>query len=311
MNINWTAVGSIAAMFAVVATFIVYFFQRNNDKAAAIERERQDKAAAIRQDIQFIHGQQAQIAPSIQAGILGLIDNQIRDFGERLGAGTQPGCMLDELFGEGQGLRNGFLFRASIQDSNLSSVIYTRMNAIWDGLDVKARQFRGALRVFSFTCQILAQECRHLCGEGTTINILDTMAQRGDRDSLMESNSIGELVNRLLSAQIELAESPSGETQAAINRIGQGCFFTGMLADLMLRLPDGDLLSLADTEVTQPDLERITKQPRDAIQESLNNLRAKLPESSLAVLTEVLGRWAPQSERMQTDAINDATGSEN
>ena len=311
MNINWTAIGSIAAMFAVVATFIVYFFQRNNDKAAAIERGKQDKATAIRQDIQFIHGQQAQIVPSIQAGILGLIDNQIREFGERLGAGTPPCYMLDELFGRGQSPSNGFLFRASIQDSNLSSIIYTRMNGIWDGLDVQARQFRGALRIFSFTCQMLAQECRHLCGVGTTIHILDTMAQRGDRDSLEESRGMDELVNRLLSAQVELAESPTGETQAAISRIGQGCFFTGMLADLLLRLPDGDLLSLADTEVTQPDLEKITKQPRDAIQESLDNLRIKLPESSLAVLTEVLDRWAPQSERLQTDDISDAIGSEN
>jgi hypothetical protein len=301
MNINWTAIGSIAAMFAVVATFIVYFFQQNNDRASAIERKKQDEAAEIRQNIQFIHGQQAQIVPSIQAGILGLIDNQIREFGERLGAGTPPCDMLDELFGGGRSLRNGFLFRASIQDSNLSSIIYTRMNGIWDGLDVQARQFRGALRILSFTCQILAQECRHLCGAGTTINILDTMARRGDRNSLAESRDIGEMVNRLLSAQIELAESPTGETQAAINRIGQGCFFTGMLADLMLRLPDGDLLSLANTEVTQPDLGKITKQPRDAIQESLNNLRITLPESSLAVLTEVLDRWAPQSERLQTD----------
>jgi hypothetical protein len=294
MNINWTAVGSIAAMFAVVATFIVYFFQRISDKAAAIQKERQDRAAVIRQDIQFLHGQQAQIAPSLKSGLAGLIDRQVREFGEHLGADTPPRYVLDELLGDGQTPGDRFLFRASAQNSNLSSVVYIRMNDIWYGLDIKARQFRGALRIFSYACQILAQECSHLCDPDTAVSLLDTMAKRGDRDILEESRNINELVNGLLSVQIRLAENRSGETQEAIKRIGHACFFIGMLADLMLRLPDTDLLMLSDMEVPQPDIEKLTKHPRQAIEESLGNLRSALSAPNMEHLTGVLGRWDPQ-----------------
>jgi len=168
------------------------------------------------------------------------------------------------------------------------------MNNIWYGLDIKARQLRGALRVFSFACQILAQECSRLCDPDTAISLLDAMAKRGDRDMLEESQNVSELVNGLLSVQVRLAESKPGETQEAIERIGHACFFIGMLADLVLRLPDEPLLMLSDMEVPQPDLEMLTQRPRQAIEESLGNLRSVLSALNMDDLAGVLVRWDPQ-----------------
>jgi hypothetical protein len=167
------------------------------------------------------------------------------------------------------------------------------MSDIWDGLDLKAREFRGALRIFSYACEVLTQECRRLCDPETTTGILDTMAERGDRDALGKSHSIDDLVNRLLSDLIELAQSRAAGTQRRIERIAQGCFFIGMLADLILRLPDKDLLTLASREVEQPDLDQLRKEPRKAIEESLGRLQPPLPEYPM------LGRWDPKPEDPQ------------
>jgi hypothetical protein len=97
MNIladNWTAIGSIAGGFAaifafgaIVVTIFIYFSQSKGLKAAA-----------VRQDLQFLHGQQTQILPSIKSGLLALIDKQIREFRKRLGPDATPSYLLDQLF---------------------------------------------------------------------------------------------------------------------------------------------------------------------------------------------------------------------
>jgi hypothetical protein len=83
---DWTAIGSIAGGFGTVAAFLaimvtiaVYFFQN-----------RGEKAAAVRQNLQFLHGQQIQVVPSIAAGLLAIMDRQIREFRERLGQTRRP-----------------------------------------------------------------------------------------------------------------------------------------------------------------------------------------------------------------------------
>ena len=155
MAADWTAIGSIAggfgavaAFLAILATIAVYFFQ-----------SRADKAAAIRQNLQFLHGQQVQVVPSIESGLPAMIDRQVREFRGRLGTGTKPGYFLEELLGNGQHAGDRFLFRASAQDSNLSSAAYARMSGIWDEMNIKAFEFRGALRIFSYACETLAKEC--------------------------------------------------------------------------------------------------------------------------------------------------------
>jgi hypothetical protein len=292
LAVNWTAVGSVltgvaalAAFLAIVATVAVYRFQ-----------SRRDKVAAIRRNLQFLHGQQAQIVPSIKSGLLAIIDRQIRGFREQLGPGATPSYLLDELFGNGQSSRDRFLFLASALDSNLSSTAYSRMSEIWDELNLKARDCRGALRLFSFACQVLTRESRRLCDPETTIGLLDIMAQGGDRDALSKIDDTDELVNRLLSCQIGLAKERVVDSQGEIGTIGQGCFFIGMLADVILRLSDRKVLRLARKELRQPDLDMLEKSPREAIEASLANLQSTLPEDDLRKLKVVLGDWDPQPE---------------
>lgn len=299
MNINWTAIGSIAALIAVAATFVVFYFQTRRDKAAAIQNDIQEKAAAIRQNIQFIHGQQAQVLPLVKSGLLALIDRQIREFRERLGPSAAPSYLLQLLFGGDQSCGERFLFLASALDSNLSSTAYSRMSNIWDGMDIKARELRGAFRVFSYTCQVLTQECRLLCDPRVTIGILDTMAEHGDREALDKIHSIDELVDRLLSGQIALVESGTADTQRRIEEIAQGCFFIGMLADLTLHLSDEDLVTLAANEVEQPSLDMLIREPRKAIEGSLGYLEPPLLAHHMAQLKDVLVRWDPQPDDAQ------------
>jgi hypothetical protein len=57
------------------------------------------------------------------------------------------------------------------------------------------------------------QQSRYLCDPETTTGILDTMAESGDRDALSEINNIDEVINRLLSHQIELVNRQDADTQ--------------------------------------------------------------------------------------------------
>jgi hypothetical protein len=100
----------------------------------------------------------------------------------------------------------------------------------------------------------------------------------------------------LLTLQIELVNRPGADTQKRIRRIGQGCFFIGMLADLVRRLPDKDLLRLSRKDVQPPDIDQLKEDPCQAIETSLDHLRPALPETHLSTLKAVIGRWNPRSE---------------
>lgn len=290
LAVDWTAVGSIAgglgaiaAFLAILATVAVYLFQ-----------SRGDKAAAIRRNLHFIHSQQLQVLPSLESGILAMIDRQIRGFRERLGPAAEPGHLLDQLFGTGQVPRDRPLFRASALDSNLSSEAYAHMSGIWGGMSMRASEFRGSLRVFSYICEALANEASRLCDPVFTTGILDAMAERGDLGGLSRIDSLDELVNELLAAQIELAQGQFAAGQKA--KIGQGCFLAGMLADTILRLSDGDLLKLARKNIQQPTIEEMKTDPCQAIDVLMGHLAMKLPKRDLDVLRDVLHRWNPQPE---------------
>ena len=297
LAVIWTAVGSIAAFLAILATIAVYLFQ-----------SRGDKAAGIRQNLQFIHGQQTQVVPSIESGLVAIIDRQIREFREHLGSAT-PSYFLEQLFGNDEPSGDRSLFLASALDSNLSSTTYSRMSDIWDGLNMKAFEFRGLLRIFSYACEILTAECRRLCGPEFTVGILDIMAEREDRDALDKIHSLDELVNRLLADQVRLARCQFAQVHK--ERIGQGCFFLGMLADIILRLPDTDLLKLARTNVQQPLLDELKKTPCQAIESSLDllakesslNLQEKLREKDIRRLHDVLHGWDPQPADAQPTGL--------
>jgi len=246
--------------------------------------------------LQFIHGQQAQIVPSITSGLLVIIYRQIREFRESLGPSASPDDLLNQFFGKSPSSDDRSLFQVSALDSNLSSATYSRMSDIWDGLDLRAREFSGALRVFSYACQVLTQQSRRLCDPETTTNILDTLAESGDRDILGAIDGIDELINTLLSDQIRMIKRQDADTQKRIQRIGQGCFFIGMLADLVRRLPDKDLLRLARKDVRPPEINQLKENPGLAIETSLDHLLPTLPEIHLDTLKAVIGRWNPQSE---------------
>jgi hypothetical protein len=140
MAVDWTAVGSvatggamIAAFLAIVATIAVYYFQ-----------SRRDRAAAIRQNLQFIHGQQVQVLWLLNLGLEAVICRQIREFKERLGSHVKSAYFIHQLFD------NHALFCASAADSNLSSDAYSKMSSVWDQVNAKAFEFRGALHIFSY-----------------------------------------------------------------------------------------------------------------------------------------------------------------
>ena len=72
-----------------------------------------------------------------------------------------------------------------------------------------------------------------------------------------------------------------------------------MLADRILRLPDKELLKLTEKNVTQLGFAELDKNPRQAIEESLGNLRPALSEEDLTSLYEIVARWNPQSADTQ------------
>ena len=291
MNIladNWTAAGSIATGFGAIAAFLAI--------AATVLVYRSEsmgnKTAAIRQNLQFIHSQQTQVTRSIESGFLATINRQIREFRKRLGSTAEPSYFLDQLFGNGQSSGDRFLFRASALDSNLSSTMYIRMSDIWDGMNMKAFEFRGALRIFSYASQVLTEEARRLCAPENTTLILDIMAKRGCRETLSEYDNLDELVNRLLSDQIDLA---SDQLEVEEDIIRQGCAFIGKLADKTLLLKDKELLKLARKNVDQFGFDELDNNPRQVIEKSLGNLRPTLSEGDLTDLYNIVHCWAPQS----------------
>jgi hypothetical protein len=288
LAVDWTAVGSIAtgvgalaAFLTIAATFLVYLFQSTGNKAAA-----------IRQDLQFIHSRQSQVTQSIESGFLATIERQIREFHQRLGPNIEPSYFLDQLFGNGQASGDRSLFRASALESNLSSRMYIRMSDVWDGMNMKAFEFQGALRIFSYVSQVMTEQARRLCAPENTTCILDRMAECGARETLSEISSLDELVNTLLSDQIRLA---SDQLERETNKIRHGCTLIGRLADKTLTLKDKELLKLARKNVAQLSFDELDNDPRRAIETSLGNLRPPLSEKELTALRKDVTCWIPKS----------------
>jgi hypothetical protein len=309
MNIladNWTATGSIATSFGAIAAFLTI--------AATVlvyrSQSRASRAAAIRQNLQFIHSLESQVTRSIESGFLATIDRQIREFRDRLGQDAQPSYFLEQLFGNGQDSDDRSLFKASALDSNLSSTMYIRMSDIWDRMNMKAFEFRGALCVFSIASQVLTEEARSLCAPENTTRILDCMKDNKAKEALSEINDLDDLVNRLLSHQIKWA---GHEWESDKNKIVQGCYFINKLADKTLLLPDRKLLKLAhkklaqkepalkelasklaSNKMSQPSFGEIAGNPSEAIEKSLCNLRPQLKKEDLACLRKIVDGWDPK-----------------
>jgi hypothetical protein len=170
--------------------------------------------------------------------------------------------------------------------------MYIRMSDIWDGMNMKAFELRGALRIFSYVSLVMTEEARDLCAPDNTTRILDIMAGRGARETLCKIRSLDELVNRLLSDQIKLA---SRQLEIEQNKIRQGCALISLLADKTLRLSDNKLLELVEKNVHQLGFDELFKYPRQAIKTSLGNLRPTFSEEDLTAFCEGVDCWFPQS----------------
>jgi hypothetical protein len=307
MNIDdWTALGSIATGIGSFATFLTILVtillyrrqsrankaaairQSRDNKAAAIRESRDNKAAAIRESLQFIHSRQTQVTRSIESGFLATIERQIRQFRQSLGSTAEPSYFLDQLFGNGQDSDDRSLFRASALGSNLSSTMYIRMSDIWDGMNMKAFELRGALRIFSYVSLVMTEEARDLCAPDNTTCILRIMAEHGARETLCKIRSLDELVNELLSGQIKLA---SRQLEKEQNKLRQACSLIGRLADDALRLSDEELLKLAEKKVRQLGFEDLFKDPPQAIKTSLGDLRPTFLEKELNDLCKIVDCW--------------------
>ena len=156
---------------------------------------------------------------------------------------------------------------------------------------MKAFEFRGALRIFSYACEVFTEEPRRLCDPDFTTGILDTMARRGDRAALSKIESLDKLVNKLLTDHIELANRQFKDVYK--ETIGQGSYFIGMLTDLTLGLSDKDLLKLSRKNVQQPTLDLLKANPSEAISASMGHLLPELSEQDLSPLRKVLKSWGP------------------
>lgn len=221
LAVDWTAVGSvgtgaatIAAFLAIAATIAVYYFQ-----------SRRDRADAIRQNLQFIHGQQVQVLWLLNLGLMATINKQIRDFKERLCSSAESSYFIHQLFG------NHALFCSSAADSNLSSDAYSRMSSTWDQINTKAFEFRGALRIFSYSCRALIDVPYRLCDPNFTVSILDAMVERSELAALGRIDSLDELANRVITDLTLLAAERFEDTYR--QGIEEGSVFIGMLADMI------------------------------------------------------------------------------
>jgi hypothetical protein len=288
LAVDWNAVGSvagglgaIAAFLAILATVAVYASQRSGDQARA-----------IRQNLQFLHGQQLQVAASVETGLLAVVSRQTREFRDSLGAAGRPSYFLDQVFGDGGPTCSRHLFRASALDSCLSSPAYGRLSSIWDEMNMRASEFRGALRVFSYACEILTEESRQLFMPEFTFIVLDAIAERGDRASLRKIRSLDKLTDTLLASQVELTTRQFADGYR--DRIGQGCFFIGMLADIMLQLPDRELLRLSRQDAVPLSIEELQADPGQALATLLSRMESRIPVQDLRALHDVLRRWAPR-----------------
>lgn len=279
LAVDWTAVGSvatgaatIAAFLAILATIATYYFQSTRDRADA-----------IRENLQFIHGQQVQVLWLIDLGLTAIINRQIRDFKERLGPGAEPSYFIHQL------LDNRALFCSSAADSNLSSEAYSRMSSTWDQINTKAFEFRGALRIFSYACRALIEEPYRLCDPDFTVSIIDTMMDRSELAALESIDNLDEAANRVISELTVLAVE---RFEAAYKRgIENGSVFVGMLADMALSLSDRKLLRLSRKSPLQPSLDSLKANLVDVVFASVHHLQPEFSEKDLRALRVTLGQW--------------------
>lgn len=279
LAVDWTAVGSvatgaatIAAFLAILATIAVYYLQ-----------SRGDRATAIRENLQFIHGQQVQVLWLIGLGHTAILDRQIREFKERLGANAKPSYFINQLF------NNHTLFRASAADSNLSSDAYARMSDLWDQINTRAFELRGALRVFSYACRALIEEPYQLCDPDFTVSILDAMSDRRHQAALGRIGNLDELANRVSSELVRLAADRFEDTYR--ERIERGSVFVGMLADITLALSDRKLLRLSRKRLPQPALGLLKTDLLEAVSASIVHLQPELSDEDMQHLRDILGPW--------------------
>lgn len=226
---------------------------------------------------------------SALATVVVYASRQTREFQERLGADAKPAYFLDQLLGDGSPSDARLLFRASALDSCLSSAAYARLSGVLDDMDTRASELRGVLRLFSWACETLTEEARRLFTPEYTLSLLDAIVQRGDRDALKKIRSLDRLADALLSCQLELAARQFTEDQRY--KLGQGCFFIGMLADIVLRLPDRELLRLSRSNVQQPMLEEL----------KANEARSELRRGRVAAARELWRSWAAPGNRGSGD----------
>jgi hypothetical protein len=279
LAVDWTAVGSvatgaatIAAFLTIAATIAVYYFQ-----------SRRDRADTIRENLQFIHGQQVQVLWLINLGLTAIINRQIRDFKERLGTSPGSSYFIHQLF------ENRALFCSSAADSNLSSDAYAKMSSTWDEINTKAFEFRGALRIFSYACRALIEEPYRLCDPGFTVSILDSMVDRSEFAALSRIDSLDELANRVIS---ELTLLAAERFEGAYRRgIEDGSVFVGMLADMTLNLSDRKLLRLSRKSPLQPSLDSLKINLLDVVSASVDHLQPEFSAKDLRTLRDTLDRW--------------------
>jgi hypothetical protein len=279
MAVDWTAVGSVATGAATIAGFLtiaatiaVYYFQ-----------SRRDRASVIRQGLQFVHGQQMQVRWLLELGLMAIIDRQIREFKERLGPGVTADYFVYQLFDDHA------LFCASAADSNLSSDAYSKMSSVWDQLNAKAFEFRGALRIVSYACRALIEAPYRLCDPGFTVSLLEAMDDGDQRTVMGRIDNADELADKVIS---ELAPLANGRYEDAYKRgIEQGSVFVGMLADMALGLSDGKLLKLSGKRPPQPSLKTLKSDLVDAVFMSIDHLKPEFPEQDLRDLHKVLDDW--------------------
>ena len=239
-----------------------------------------------------------QVLSLLNLGLEAIICRQIREFKEYLGPHAKSDYFIHQLFD------NHALFCASAADSNLSSDAYSKMSGVWDQINAKAFEFRGAMHIFSYACRALIEEPYRLCDPGFTVSILDAMEDCGQRAAVEGINNLDELANRVIS---ELTRLAVGRFEGAYKQsIERGSVFVGMLADMALCLSDRKLLKLSRKRPLQPSLDSLKANLLDVVSASLDHLRPELTEKDLQDLHNVLNGWKegrpPPVESQTTEA---------
>jgi len=279
---NWEAIGSVATGIAALAAFagllpasIIHYRQY-----------RHDRATIIRQRIQFIAAQHEQVLISIQVAFPTIIDRQIRQLRDSLGASATPADFLDAVF------NNNALFLTSAMDTCLSSVAYSRMNDLWNQINQKASEFGGAFRIFFYACHLLTIEPYRVCSATFSGNIIASMKANKVPETLEDSDNLDALTNKLRTMQVQVATQIF--MASSRNKIQQASRFVSELAEATLNLQDVPLLKLSRKKIIDPSSDQKIHNEiyfLDKIDESIHDLMPELPNAALVQLRETLKEW--------------------